>query len=190
MCFPSKPQIWLNIVALFFVFVSSPFQFCIKAGSSRPLPWQFFSNGAARAPPLPRMEPISMPCSKKKKTDWKETYMFQSMLGAGGQARTQSIKAEIVPVCYKRQHTCPHAQPTSTCCDSEDIFFFFYKWAFYALLSLFCFTKISGVTELEFKFYLIYFEPNVWLKMVLPCHPLLPNWVTADKIFALRALHI
>lgn len=61
--FRSKPQIWLNIVALlFFVFVSSPFQFCIKAGSSRPLPWQFFSNGAARAPPLPRTEPISMPC--------------------------------------------------------------------------------------------------------------------------------
>lgn len=33
---------------------------------------------------------------RKKNTDWKETYMFQSMLGAGGQAEAQSIKAEIV----------------------------------------------------------------------------------------------
>lgn len=146
MCFPSKPQIWLNIVALFFVFVSSPFQFCIKAGSSRPLPWQFFSNGAARAPPLPRTEPISMPCSKKKKTDWKETYMFQSMLGAGGQARAQSIKAEIVPVCYKKATHMP------TCPTNQHMlwfwrffFFFFCKWAFYALLLLFYFTKISGL---------------------------------------------
>lgn len=126
MCFPSKPQIWLNIVALFFVFVSSPFQFCIKAGSSRPLPWQFFSNRAARAPPLPRTEPISMPCSeKKKKLIEKRLTCFKACWELGARREPKVLKPRQYQFAIKRQYTCPHAQPTSTCCDSEDFFFFF-----------------------------------------------------------------
>lgn len=68
-CAPSKLQIWVNIVAgvffiVVFLFSSSPFQFCIKAGSGQPLPRRLFSIGAAKVPPLPWMWPISMAHSK------------------------------------------------------------------------------------------------------------------------------
>lgn len=106
---PSKLQIWVNIVAvLLLLLLFSPppttlLQFCIKAGSGRPLPRRLFSIGAAKVPPLPRTRPISMARSKlieKRLTCFKACWE----LGARQKPKVAQARHQFAIKGYTRSH--------------------------------------------------------------------------------------
>lgn len=157
MCFPSKLQIWLNIVAGFFFFLFPLlFSFALKLGQADP------SHGNSFQTELPKRL-LCHKCSQYRchaqKLIEKRLTCFKACWELGARRKPKVLKLRQSPVCYKKA-TYAHksdSAPISACCDSGDFLydFFFFCNFFCNFLLYFYFVKKTKTIHTS---YFLHFE--------------------------------
>lgn len=145
MCFPSKLQIWLNIVVFFFFFLFPfLFSFALKLGQADP------SHGNSFQTELPKRL-LCHKCSQYRchaqKLIEKRLTCFKACWELGARRKPKVLKLRQSPVCYKKA-TYAHksnSAPISPCCDYENIFYYFLLYFYFVKISV-LFGWIKGKT--------------------------------------------